>query len=53
MHSLALCNCDKDDGVWREDGGLMTDKTKLSVKRNSSILGIEGCCHTRHGVNVF
>ena len=40
MHSVALCNCDKDDGVWREDGGLMTDKTKLSVKRNSSVLGM-------------
>ena len=34
------CNCDKDDGVWREDSDLLTDKTTLSVKRNSSILGM-------------
>ena len=27
------CNCDKDDGVWREDSGLLTDKTKLPVKQ--------------------
>ena len=25
------CNCDKNDGVWREDSGLLTDKTKLPV----------------------
>ena len=34
------CNCDKDVSVWREDSGLLTDKTKLPVKRNNSILGI-------------
>ena len=26
------CNCDKNDRVWREDSGLLTDKTKLPVK---------------------
>ena len=27
------CNCDKEDYVWREDSGLLTDKTKLPVKQ--------------------
>ena len=27
------CNCDANDQVWREDSGLLTDKTKLPVKR--------------------
>ena len=27
------CNCDKNDGVWRQDSGLLTDKTKLPVKQ--------------------
>ena len=27
------CNCDKNDNVWREDSGLVTDKTKLPVKQ--------------------
>ena len=27
------CNCDKNDYVWREDGGLLTDKTRLPVKQ--------------------
>jgi len=27
------CNCDKDDQVWREDSGLLTDKTTLPVKQ--------------------
>ena len=26
------CNCDKNDRVWREDSGLLTDKTHLPVK---------------------
>ena len=26
------CNCDKNDGVWREDSGLLTDKSTLPVK---------------------
>ena len=31
--SGSLCNCDKNDNVWREDSGLLTDKTKLPVKQ--------------------
>ena len=27
------CNCDKNDFVWREDSGLLTDKTRLPVKQ--------------------
>ena len=27
------CHCDKKDYVWREDSGLLTDKTKLPVKQ--------------------
>ena len=27
------CNCDKNDWRWREDSGLLTDKTKLPVKQ--------------------
>ena len=27
------CNCDKNDNVWREDSGLLTDKTDLPVKQ--------------------
>ena len=27
------CNCDKNDEKWREDSGLLTDKTKLPVKQ--------------------
>ena len=27
------CNCDKNDHAWREDSGLLTDKTKLPVKQ--------------------
>ena len=30
--SSQACNCDKNDGVWREDSGLLTDKLKLPVK---------------------
>ena len=26
------CNCNKNDGVWREDSGLLTNKTQLPVK---------------------
>ena len=28
-----LCNCDKNDKVWREDSGLLTDKRHLPVKQ--------------------
>ena len=27
------CNCDKNDKVWREDSGLLTDKSTLPVKK--------------------
>ena len=27
------CNCEKNDRVWREDSGLLTEKTKLPVKQ--------------------
>ena len=27
------CNCDKNDQVWREDSGLLTDKKNLPVKQ--------------------
>ena len=27
------CNCDKNDHVWREDSGLLTDKTSLPVTK--------------------
>ena len=27
------CNCDNNDSVWREDSGLLTDKTHLPVKQ--------------------
>ena len=27
------CNCDKADKVWREDSGLLTDKSSLPVKQ--------------------
>ncbi|KAL9975858.1 hypothetical protein ACROYT_G013072 [Oculina patagonica] len=27
------CNCDNNDDVWREDSGLLTDKTHLPVKQ--------------------
>ncbi|XP_068678825.1 neurexin-4-like [Montipora foliosa] len=28
-----VCNCDKNDAKWREDGGLLTDKSTLPVKQ--------------------
>ena len=28
-----VCNCDANDNVWREDSGLLTDKTHLPVKQ--------------------
>ena len=30
--SSARCNCDMNDAVWREDSGLLTDKSQLPVK---------------------
>ena len=42
------CNCDKNDYVWREDSGLLTDKTKLPVKqlRFGDVSGKEHGYHT-------
>ena len=42
------CNCDKNDNVWREDSGLLTDKTKLPVKqlRLGDTFGIAQGYHT-------
>jgi len=42
------CNCDKNDNVWREDSGLLTDKTHLPVKqlRFGDISGSEQGYHT-------
>ena len=31
--SIYGCNCDKNDGVWREDSGLLADKSQLPVKQ--------------------
>ncbi|XP_068728041.1 roundabout homolog 2-like [Montipora capricornis] len=42
------CNCDKNDPVWREDSGLLTDKTRLPVKqlRFGDATGSEKGYHT-------
>ena len=42
------CNCDKNDRVWREDSGLLTDKTHLPVKqlRFGDVSGSESGYHT-------
>jgi len=42
------CNCDKNDQVWREDSGLLTDKTHLPVKqlRFGDTYGIQQGYHT-------
>ena len=31
--SWRVCNCDKEDNVWREDSGLLTEKSHLPVKQ--------------------
>ncbi|KAL9989347.1 hypothetical protein ACROYT_G003888 [Oculina patagonica] len=40
------CNCDKNDFVWREDSGLLTDKTHLPVEELRF-----GDATSRHGYN--
>ena len=43
------CNCDKNDNVWREDSGLLTDKTSLPVKQlrfGDTGAGVEQGYHT-------
>ena len=49
------CNCDKNDGVWREDSGLLTDKTKLPVKqlRFGDVYGREQGYHTLGKLKCF
>ena len=37
------CNCDKNDAVWREDSGLLTDKSTLFQSKSS---GLEILGHT-------
>ena len=49
------CNCDKNDNVWREDSGLLTDKTKLPVKqlRFGDVTGTEEGYHTLGKLKCF
>ena len=49
------CNCDKNDNVWREDSGLITDKTKLPVKqlRFGDVSGREEGYHTLGKLKCF
>ena len=49
------CNCDKNDYVWREDSGLLTDKTKLPVKqlRFGDVYGSEQGYHTLGKLKCF
>ena len=49
------CNCDKNDLVWREDSGLLTDKTKLPVKqlRFGDVYGSEQGYHTLGKLKCF
>ena len=53
--SRYACNCDKNDGVWREDSGLLTDKTKLPVKqlRFGDVNGSEEGYHTLGKLKCF
>ena len=32
-HTCRDCNCDANDNVWREDSGLLADKSQLPVKQ--------------------
>ena len=49
------CNCDKNDNVWREDSGLLTDKTKLPVKqlRFGDVSSAEEGYHTLGKLKCF
>ena len=53
--SSKLCNCDKNDYVWREDSGLLTDKTKLPIKqlRFGDVSGSEEGYHTLGKLKCF
>ena len=54
-HSSYGCNCDKNDSVWREDSGLLTDKTKLPIKqlRFGDVSGSEEGYHTLGKLKCF
>ena len=50
------CNCDKNDQVWREDSGLLTDKTKLPVKQlrvGDTAGSREKCYHTLEKLKCY
>ena len=49
------CNCDRNDNVWREDSGLLSDKTKLPVKqlRFGDVTGREEGYHTLGKLRCF
>ena len=49
------CNCDKNDKVWRDDSGLLTDKTKLPVKqlRFGDVSSVEEGYHTLGKLKCF
>ena len=49
------CNRDKNDDVWREDSGLLTDKTKLPVKqlRFGDVYSSEEGYHTLGKLKCF
>ena len=49
------CNCDKNDNVWREDSGLLSDKTKLPVKqlRFGDVSSTEEGYHTLGKLKCF
>ena len=53
--SSKRCNCDKNDSVWREDSGLLTDKTKLPVKqlRFGDVSAYEEGYHTLRKLKCF
>ena len=53
--SSRVCNCDKNDNVWRKDSGLLTDKTKLPVKqlRFGDTTGSEKGYHTLGKFNCY
>ena len=45
--STQVCNCDANDKLWREDSGLLTDKTSLPVKE----LWFGDTGHAKNNVN--
>ena len=49
------CNCDKNDNVWREDSGLLTDKTHLPVTqlRFGDVSGSEQGYHTLEKLKCY